>query len=148
MKLVHELQGVPGTNNTIHRLVDLDHPESHKLVKWVGYRTPAVWEHCFFDETRSYYVAVTDHFRGSEEFPYPDHIYYVCGVPIANKDLPQFQMARRIWRYVEIFLESIPTFEDPSKNTDKTYLQRLEDFRKFFNESVDTELREEGKVEV
>lgn len=143
-------QAIPGVNGFRHRLVDANDWTAVGVHQWVGYRTPAVWRMCIDEEEgiESHYVAVTDYFRGSVEFPDPNKIWYVCGLPREEK--PQHEAVRQVWRYLEIFLQSIPlkpTSTSTSTSTStadattgvKTAFQRLQDFHLFLGKVIERE---------
>ena len=74
MKLVHEIKD--DANGFLHRLVPEGTDVADKQDSWVGYTAPA----CFWT-TKGVFVAVTEYYRGSHEFPNPDKIYLIREAP-------------------------------------------------------------------
>ena len=74
MKLVHEIKA--DANGFLHRLVPEGTDAAAKRDRWVGYTVPA----CFWT-TKGVFVAVTEYYRGSHEFPDPNKIYWIQEAP-------------------------------------------------------------------
>ena len=74
MKLVHEIK--EDANGFLHRLVPEGTDAADRQDNWVGYTVPA----CFWT-TNGIFVAVTDYYKGSREFPDPGKIYWIREAP-------------------------------------------------------------------
>lgn len=128
MNLQHQIKDT--SNGIVHRLIDLDEEDRSRIKEWVGYRTPAIW-HVNPTDPYTYYVAVTDYFQGSKEFPDCRQIYFVRGfkdLDIDEKPSEPTIMAQQIYGFVNDYIDSISDFEDPDRAKRKTAAERCSEF--------------------
>jgi hypothetical protein len=73
MKLEHQ---IIDDSTFKHRLVPKGTALNDTRYPWVGYRTPADYH-----TTKGVFIAVTEYYKGSIEFPNPKKVYWIQEAP-------------------------------------------------------------------